>query len=346
MPDIIDIFLGPEFTSVQLTLWANEEYRTENYFLSRLGFAPARGMLGTKRSFDVGDIKYRLVSSVPRGAPPSQVAPDRAEYRALDAKHFKRMAYVNADEVLDLKRFDALTPVGVLDLLQDKVAKVQEEFNQTHEHLLFGLVDGEVLDGDGQTPLYNYYDWLGVTRPPPLPIDLAGMTEDTNKMATFATALKRHQAEGMGGAIPGGAQTIILCGDDLYDAVYGSAERRHAVATGAVGNPRAVDIMAETVPEGAFVHAGITWVNYQSPPGSPLQLEPREGRAFLNGVAGLFETWYAPADTIEQVSNIGLPLYVLRDPQEQTLRRLTTEVQTSPLPVCTKPQHLRRITRT
>lgn len=346
MPDIIDIFLGPEFTSTQLTAWANEEYTTDNYFLTRLAFAPAQGMLGTKRTFDTGDIQYRLVSSVPRGAPPSQVAPDRREYRALEAKHFKRMAYVNADEVLDLKRFDALTPVGVLDLLQDKVAKVREEFNQTHEHLLFGLVDGLVLDGDGQTELYDHYDWLGVPRPAPLPVDLAGMTKDTNKMAAFATALKRHQAEGMGGAIPGGAQSIILCGDGLYDAVYGSPERRAAVQLGATGNGRAVDIMVETVPEGAFTYAGITWVNYKSPPGSPLQIPANEGRAFLNNVNGLFETWYAPADTVEQVSNIGLPLYVLRDPKEQTMRRLTTEVQTSPLLVCTRPQHLRRISRT
>ena len=343
MPDVLDMLMGPDFSSVQLTRWVNQDFTTNNYFLTRLGFAPGEGLLGTKRTFSTGDIKYRLVSSVPRGAPPSQVAPDRGETRVLEAKHFKRMAHVNADELLDLKRFDSLTPVGVLELLNAKVAKVKEEFNQTHEHLLFGLVDGLVLDGDGQTVLYDYYDWLGVARPAAMAVNFSGMTADTTKMVDFATKLKRAQAEGMGGALPGGAQTIILCGDDLYDATYGSPERRAALRLGVTGNPRAVDLMVETVPEGAFSYAGAVWVNYKSPPGSPLKIGPREGRAFLNNVADLFQTHYAPADTIENVSNIGLPLYVLREPTEQTLRRLTTEVQTSPLPVCTRPQHLRRI---
>lgn len=346
MPDVLDMLMGPEFSSVQLTRWVNQDFSTSNYFLTRLDFAPGVGLLGTKRTFATGDIKFRLVSSVPRGAPPSQVAPDVGQARVLEAKHFKRMATVNADELLDLKRFDSLNPVGALELLSAKVSKVSEELDQTHEHLLFGLVDGLVLDSDGQTILYDYYNWLGIARPPPLTVDFAGMTATTNKMATFSTTLKRAQAEGMGGALPGGSQTIILAGDDMYDAAYGSAERRAAVQIGATGNPRAVDLMVETVPEGAFAYAGATWVNYKSPPGSPLSIPPREGRAFLNGVNDLFGTYYAPADTLEHISNIGLARYVLREPGEQTMRRLTTEVQTSPLPVCTRPQHLRRINMT
>jgi len=64
---------------------------------------------------------------------------------------------------------------------------------------------------------------------------------------------------------------------------------------------------------------------------------------FPMNVPGLFQTAFAPADTASTVNTIGLPRYAIpsMDPSGKE-RWFATEIQSNPLPFCTRPRTLIR----
>ena len=64
------------------------------------------------------------------------------------------------------------------------------------------------------------------------------------------------------------------------------------------------------------------------------------------GVEGLFEIYYAPADTFETVNTVGLPLYARMIPDRDRDEWVRLEIESNPLPICTRPQVLRSARRT
>ena len=67
---------------------------------------------------------------------------------------------------------------------------------------------------------------------------------------------------------------------------------------------------------------------------------------YPEGVDGLFEIYYAPADTFETVNTLGLPLYARAIPDRERDEWVRLEIESNPLPICTRPQVLRSARRT
>ena len=67
---------------------------------------------------------------------------------------------------------------------------------------------------------------------------------------------------------------------------------------------------------------------------------------YPEGVEGLFEIYYAPADTFETVNTLGLPLYARAIPDRERDEWVRLEIESNPLPICTRPQVLRSARRT
>jgi hypothetical protein len=71
-------------------------------------------------------------------------------------------------------------------------------------------------------------------------------------------------------------------------------------------------------------------------------------KAYLypEGVEGLFEIYHAPADTFETVNTLGLALYARTIPDRDRDEWVRLEIESNPLPICTRPQVLRSARRT
>ena len=67
---------------------------------------------------------------------------------------------------------------------------------------------------------------------------------------------------------------------------------------------------------------------------------------YPEGVEGLFEIYFAPADTFETVNTLGLPLYARMIPDRDRDEWVRLEIESNPLPICTRPQVLRAGRRT
>jgi hypothetical protein len=67
---------------------------------------------------------------------------------------------------------------------------------------------------------------------------------------------------------------------------------------------------------------------------------------YHEGVEDLFEITLAPADTFETVNTLGLPLYARMIPDRDRNEWVRLEIESNPLPICTRPQVLWQAGRT
>jgi hypothetical protein len=58
---------------------------------------------------------------------------------------------------------------------------------------------------------------------------------------------------------------------------------------------------------------------------------------YPEGVEGLFEIYFAPADTFETVNTLGVPLYARMIPDRDRDELVHLEIESDPLPICTRP---------
>jgi len=82
---------------------------------------------------------------------------------------------------------------------------------------------------------------------------------------------------------------------------------------------------------------GITFRRYRGGFGVPTD----KVYFYPEGVDGLFEIYYAPAGTFETVNTVGLPLYARMIPAPDRDKWVRLEIESNPLPICTRPQVLR-----
>ena len=103
---------------------------------------------------------------------------------------------------------------------------------------------------------------------------------------------------------------------------------------------------AEPIPAGliAEVRLGTYTVAIVPPEGFGVPTD--KAYFYPEGVEGLFEIYYAPADTFETVNTLGLPLYARMIPDRDRDEWVRLEIESNPLPICTRPQVLRSARRT
>ncbi len=104
----------------------------------------------------------------------------------------------------------------------------------------------------------------------------------------------------------------------------------------------AADLRGRVADEVSF--GGITFRRYRGGVGFTVPTD----KAFFypEGIEGLFEIYYAPADTFETVNTLGQPLYARTIPDRDRDEWVRLEIESNPLPICTRPQVLRSARRT
>jgi hypothetical protein len=88
-----------------------------------------------------------------------------------------------------------------------------------------------------------------------------------------------------------------------------------------------------------FEYGGIVWENYRGSVSGHQFQDPDQCIIFPVGSPGLFQTYYAPADFIETVNTIGLPMYAKQEPLPFN-KGIQLHTQSNPLPLCTRPLSL------
>jgi len=104
----------------------------------------------------------------------------------------------------------------------------------------------------------------------------------------------------------------------------------------------AADLRSRIADEVSF--GGITFRRYRG--GAGFGVGTDKAVFYPEAVDGLFEIYHAPADTFETVNTLGQPLYARMIPDRDRDEWVRLEIESNPLPICTRPQVLRSARRT
>lgn len=345
----LDIFNGDAFSNASLSAYVNNNVPFRPGLLGSMGIFTGEGVYTPTVGFDDEDGVLSLIATSPRGSAPSQSINRKGTTRYLKAVRLAREAAITADQVSGVRVLGTATQLQTAERIVQKRVEgpvgLKAELSYTMENMYLGAIDGQVYDSDGTSLLWDYFSTYGVSRPTAVNFAFSSATAGGGTIGKAATGLKRSMIKALNGFPLAGAEITVFCGDNFFDAARYNAEVLDAIKTGVFGNPDAVNQIGANTAYASFRYAGINWINYRGSDDGAVGISTDVARAFMTGVPGLFQTFFAPADTWDFVNTEGLPSYLIQRRERQTESARVFELQSNPLPLCLRPKSLYRLTK-
>lgn len=325
---MLDIFNSDAFNVVSLTTALNKAPFQPSR-LGSMGLFKARGITTTTAVIEERFGELMLIPTQARGSMPNVMSDSERNARAFKVPHIPLNSAVWADDVQGVRAFGSETQIEtVSQKLNDKLEAARQSFEVTHEWHRIGAIQGNILDADGISTIYNLFTEFGITESE---VDFDFTDTDNPKLT--AQAIKRL-IRGFLGATPF-TGIHAMCGDAFFDDLVTSLGVKDAYDRYLDGE------FKRTLQDGdgGFPFAGITWENYHGSIGSQDFIDTDTARFFPLGVNGLFETIFAPANFVETVNTIGRPTYAKQERMRFDMG-YELHTQSNPLIICTRPSVL------
>jgi hypothetical protein len=184
----------------------------------------------------------------------------------------------------------------------------------------------------------NFADEFGIVPAAEIDFDLDNQSPASGALRKRCQALIESVEESLGGLVMGPVNLRAECGSAFFADLVAHKEIRETYLNTAAAS----ELRGRVVDEVNF--GGITFRRY----GGSSSIGVPTDKAFFypQGIEGLFEIYFAPADTFETVNTLGLPLYARMIPDRERDEWVRLEIESNPLPICTRPQVLRTAKRT
>lgn len=292
-----------------------------------------------------GDI-LNLVSPTERGGPGETIdTDDDRDLVDVSVPHFEINDKVMAESVQNVREFgaDGNQLETVQGRITKKFAKHVRSFAATSELSRIGAVKGIITYKNGKT--VDLFAKFGVTQEPEIDLDLDNLSAVDGALRLKCTGIVRQTSNALGGLVWNGKVRAFV-GDNVFDNLLGHPEVRETYK-----GWNEAKILREAYIEpngksyGAFEFGGIIFENYKGKVGGTSFVDTDKAHFFPEGVDGLFDTVWAPADLEDTVNTIGQRLYAHQYPMlNKKGRHLDTQM--NELNVCTRPKVLLRGRRT
>jgi hypothetical protein len=296
--------------------------------IGALGLFRERGITTTTVVVEEKNGRLSLIPTSPRGGPASTIGSEKRTARSFVVPHLERDSTIMADEVQNVRAFGSEnTQEAVQTLVNERLADLRSMHEVTLEHLRAGAIKGQILDSDGSTILFNLFTEFGVSQ----------QTEDLDLSADVRSQIVAVQRliEGELGAEPISGFRAF-CGDTFFDALVDSEDVKESLKYQESALLRG-DLRS------GFQYGGVTWENYRGSVGGVSFFPTDEAYVFPEGT-GIFATYFAPADYIETVNTVGLPVYAKQAVDEQFQRWVRIASQSNPLALCLRPRGVVQLT--
>ncbi|MGY6709713.1 MAG: major capsid protein [Rhizobiaceae bacterium] len=326
--------------------WGAIEFHEE--VVERIDFKPQ--LLGSMNLFEPIYSRSRTIAVANRegtlmliptsetGAPPEELIPRGAKVRKFDAVRLAKGSTIYAIElagVLSLP-FDEQTK-EIAEEVTERTGHILDDLELTWEYQRFGAVQGRVLDADGSTILFDWYDEWGIEEPAEVNFALNNAETDVRKKCRD---VKRAMQKAAKGVWSPSTRVGALVGDTFFDMLVNHPQIKETK----LGTERAA--MLENI-EGysAIEIEGITFINYRgTDDGSTIAIGTAKARFFPIGARGAFKVGWAPASEFKPyVNKKGREYYglVLEDKSGRD-EWDRVEMYSYPLFICTRPEMLLR----
>jgi hypothetical protein len=273
-----------------------------------------------------------LLPSVPLGAPATVANRDTRSMRSFTVPWIPHDDFITPQDIQGVRGFgvaDAADPLATV--MERKLTRMRVKHAQTREFMEVNALRGILRDGAGTT-LHNYFTAFGLTQ---ISVDFLLGTATTKMQTVVRNVLRNVEDE-----LKGESMTTVhaLVGSTFFDRLIGHASveeaYKHYSTTGA--QPLRDDVRRR------FPFAGVLFEEYNATvtlsTGATEALIPAtEGFAFPLGTFDTFVTYVAPANLIETVNTVGLPIYARQLPRQDG-SAIDVKTEASILPINKRPR--------
>jgi hypothetical protein len=328
---MLDVFKQDAFSLVSLTA-AVQKVPYKPGRIGQLGLFRERGISTTTVVVEEQTGQLTLIATSPRGGPGSVIGGgDKRKARSFLVPHLQREATVMADEVQGVRAFGTEnTTQSVEMVVNDRLATLRAMHEATLEYHRIGAIKGQILDSNGSSVIYNLFTEFGLSQQT-YEIDLS---EEVREQCVAIQRLVENEL----GAVPVSGYRA-LCGDSFFDDLIQATSVKESLKY------QESQVLRTDLRKG-FEYAGITWENYRGKVGNLDFIPTAEAYVVPEGT-DIFQTNFAPADYIETVNTLGLPLYakILPDPTGAN-KCVKVDTQSNPLCLCLRPRAVIKLTLT
>ncbi|PJC14279.1 MAG: major capsid protein E [Comamonadaceae bacterium CG_4_9_14_0_8_um_filter_57_21] len=327
----LDIFNGDAFSVQSLTKALNDVPHQPTR-LGELGYFSVEGITTTMVSIEKQGTSLALVPAGERGGVVKPGLKDKRTMIPFKCVHLPQNGGVNADEVQNLRTFGSESELeSVQNLVNKELRRIRRNLDATLEFQRMGAVKGQILDADGTTVLLDLYSTFGVSQQThSLILGTAG-----TKVRIKVVEAKRKVEAALGGLAYSGLR--VLCSPSFFDALVGHATVEAAFDRYQNGEFLRADLRA------GFYFAGVFWEEYRGNVNGIDFIEAGSAYMIPEGVPDLFVMNFAPADYMETVNTMGIPMYAKQEPRAMN-KGVDIDAQSNPLTLCTRPAAIVKLT--
>lgn len=333
MDNVMDIFNQQPFQAVAMTNAIQKTDYVPNLLGSLNIFRPDP-VLSDEIMMDIEDHSIKIIPTSERGSSPEQAQRRSRAVKMLKATRLAKSFTIYASEVFKLRQ----TGTSLLTSVQREYAKrmgdLRADLELTEEHHRLGALQGVLLDADGTTVIYDFYDEFNVTKPAVINFTLDNAATEVKLKCS---EVKRNMIRAGRGAITPTTTIYALVGDDFWDKLttHPTVEKYY------LNHSEAKQVAGLGIFE-TFTFGGITFINYQgTDDNSTVAIAPDKAHFFPINARGVFEKAQAPAEFEPFVTQPGQSVYMLNlpDPSGRNAFR-KGEIFAYPLFYCAKPEVL------
>jgi hypothetical protein len=340
---MLDIFRSDAFGMVSLTTAINKlPYKPSR--IGEMGIFNEKGIPTTSVAMEERQGKLSLVAAKARGSMPQVQESVKRVAKMIPCLALPENDTVMADEVQNIRAFGTEdSAAGVAQVVNDKLQRLRQNMEATHEYQRLGAVLGKTYDADGSTVLFDWFSEFGLTQ---YNIDM-DFSSATLQISDKCLAVIQLVEDALG------AQTYTrlraICGNAFFGNLIAHADVKDAFKAWQIGSgfnqSQVFTLNSPQVKREGFEYGGIIWENYRGYVGSSPFMPTDEARVFPEGVPDLFQGAFAPAPFMETVNTVGKPVYVK---QERMKFDVGVELHVSSYPLfwCSRPQVCVKLTRT
>lgn len=335
---VLDIFDSDAFSIHELTLAIDKLPYTPQR-VGQMNLFTSKPLTTSIAIIEERDNVLSLLPTMPRGSE-QQTTRSRAtrKVRAFPIPHLPYWHAILAGELEGKRAFGEENKLEVFSqIVNDELEKMKQDHEVTSEYHRLGALRGIVLDADGSTELYDWFDEFGVTQDvvdfnfyDPGTWDLA---EPVMIVKSKAQEVVRLMEDALGGTSFSGIH--CFCGYEFFDALVTHPTVRKAYEW---YQNNSFNRELQTI-EGGFEFAGITWERYRGKIGSVNFVEPDEAQFFPLGTRDVFVEAIAPADFIETVNTRGQRIYAKQERMKWD-KGIELHTQSNILYMCSRPKVL------
>lgn len=292
--------------------------------LRSLGLFKPKYLTTTYIKLGLYNAELELVETAPRGYLGKPVKDEYSVTDSFECTHLALYDEIHPSDVQNLLEFGSNNKLKTIaDRVGEKLAVMKNNLEYTREHLIFGALNGKILDKDG-TELVDIYSKFGITK------KNLTISASAPVLANEFEKIKQNLRKSAGNSLIQG--WICLCSWGFFSAITGHESVKEAWKFYNQAKDYATGF------DGEFSTNGIRFIIYEQDYGSGLKIGDDKA-IFFPVIPDGYAEFFAPADLNDAVNTIAKPYYAIREQKPMNMG-WGIHAESNPLPLPMKPQSI------